>query len=368
MSRTAINAGLSISQVVSALISPFVGKILDSQGPRVVGSVSLVFIASCFGVLSGMAQADVLTTFPTNSTTSNTSADAKLVVHYYAAYLLAGLGFAGAAILQGGKLVGNWFPAKRGRVMGIVTSGNNFGGLIMSQLSSRMALSVGWRWAAATFALIMVVLAIAYRILVRDMPPPTAAWGRPAKREKSEERKNGPGALGTEAGQARADLSLTEAYHQFHFWATGLGMTCAFATYSGILSQLIPALIAEGFDDQDAANCLAVVAALGVCSKVICGRASETLTARRTVIICLLIQVVAIVLFCANGWWLGRITWLYWASSALYGMGFGGIGALLPLVAMETFGIQHYGVIYGTINSAYVLPNLIMPLIAGGSF
>jgi MFS family permease len=107
------------------------------------------------------------------------------------------------------------------------------------------------------------------------------------------------------------------------------------------------------------------VAALGIVSKVVCGRLSESLTARRTIIGCLLIQVVAIVLFCANGWWWGRMVWLYWASSALYGLGFGGTGALLPLVAMETFGLKHYGRIYGTINSAYVLPNLVMPLMAG---
>ena len=33
----------------------------------------------------------------------------------------------------------------------------------------------------------MFVLAMVYRLLVRDTPPPSAAWGRPAKAEKAEE-------------------------------------------------------------------------------------------------------------------------------------------------------------------------------------
>jgi sugar phosphate permease len=40
---------------------------------------------------------------------------------------------------KGGKLVGAWFsPQRRGRVMGIVTSGNNLGGLVFSQMSTRV--------------------------------------------------------------------------------------------------------------------------------------------------------------------------------------------------------------------------------------
>ena len=52
--------------------------------------------------------------------------------------------------------VGAWFGAKRGRMMGLVGAGNNFGGLVAVNISSILAQDprYGWEYAAGCFACI----------------------------------------------------------------------------------------------------------------------------------------------------------------------------------------------------------------------
>jgi nitrate/nitrite transporter NarK len=49
----------------------------------------------------------------------------------------------------------------------------------------------------------------------------------------------------------------------------------------------------------------------------------------------------------------------------LFGLGFGGIGALIPLTVAEAFGIRHFGSILGMISMVGVIPVIIGPLMAG---
>ena len=55
----------------------------------------------------------------------------------------------------------------------------------------------------------------------------------------------------------------------------------------------------------------------------------------------------------------------FWCASVMYGSSFGGVGALLPLLAMEAFGREHYGRIFGVIILGTLVPNLLAPTLAG---
>ena len=106
-SRTQINGAIMLG-VVLHLFSPFVGRALDLFGSRYIMSVSLAAIAVGFVLRSVMTD-------------------------LWQFYLFSGLIFAGspgAAMLPTGRLVALWFPSIRGRMRGLVTAGNNFGGMI----------------------------------------------------------------------------------------------------------------------------------------------------------------------------------------------------------------------------------------------
>jgi MFS family permease len=56
---------------------------------------------------------------------------------------------------------------------------------------------------------------------------------------------------------------------------------------------------------------------------------------------------------------------LAWLAVAVFGLGFGGIGALIPLTVAEAFGVRYFGSILGIISMFGVIPVIIGPLMAG---
>ena len=59
---------------------------------------------------------------------------------------------------------------------------------------------------------------------------------------------------------------------------------------------------------------------------------------------------------------------LVWLGLGVYGLGFGGIGALMPLLAMESFGAAHFGAVFGALTVGQIAPSLAGPLVAGALF
>jgi MFS family permease len=54
-----------------------------------------------------------------------------------------------------------------------------------------------------------------------------------------------------------------------------------------------------------------------------------------------------------------------WVVIAFYGMGFGAMGALIPLTVAEAYGMRHFGSILGVTSMAGVIPMVVGPLMAG---
>ena len=315
------------------------------------------------------------------------------LVTLYAAYVLAnGLGSSCIGTIAGPKLISSWFPASRGRVMGVVTAGNNFGGLLWVNVGAAVDEASGWRAVARTFSSLLAALAVAYFVLVRDGPPPPrrggggagGGGGKPVAAAALGSVLSGGGAAAGDdeaaaAGvaapaspadpadppAAAASLTPRQALREPFFWSTALGVTMAYLTYPGVLAHWLAALRAEGFSAADAASAMSLVAVFGICSKLLAGFLSEKLTARVTMCLCMLVQVVALLLF-AFGGGLGRAQ--FWLCSGLYGLGFGGIGASLPLLTIEAFGAAHFGKIYGMINLFFLLPAIGGPLLVGAAF
>ena len=150
----------------------------------------------------------------------------------------------------------------------------------------------------------------------------------------------------------------------FVFTFTALGTMCAEYTYNGVLSQIVPALVAEGMTETEAASVLSLVAALGIGSKMTCGWMSEKITARRAIELCMIVESLSLTILVI---WAPDVRAI-WPAFAFYGMSFGGIGALRPLVVLETFGNEFFGKIYGVLLLLFLIPALIAPIVAGMSF
>jgi MFS family permease len=396
-SRTEINGAFALMSVLAALLGPAVGLAIDRFGVRRAAAASLLVQAAGYALLAG---ADGLPAL-------------------YAAFgVVVALGYPGASMAAVGKVVAAWFPARRGRMVGLISAGNNLGGLLMVQLSTAVIAAHGVRWAAATFAALAALVGALYLLLVRDAPPPPPEGppagedpGEPADegalavsanegRDEGEGKgaKKGP-AAGEGEGRAPAAVAsaaadgaaggytLAAALRTRLFYATALVFVGVYWTYSAVLVNLIPALRAEGFSAAEAASVASLAAVAGTASKLASGLVSERLTARWTMVLCLGLQIAGLATFLlgvgggpqgragseagsgGGGGAVGEASGaLVWLGLGVYGLGFGGIGALMPLLAMESFGAAHFGAVFGALTVGQIAPSLAGPLVAGALF
>lgn len=340
--RVEINTALSVGMIVNALVSAVSGTLLDQFSIRVV--VPLAAFVCCGGWIC-IAYTDSL-------------------LMLYLGFAFIYFSFPSNTMLQCGKLVGSWFPQSRGKVMGFVSAGNNTGGVLMILLSSRLA----WRTAAFIFAGLQFGVALLYFFVVRDAPH--------HRRSLTTIQKVTPPAKSSEASKADDSGSATEeiapafSFMRIRFLNVSLALCLCFYTYPACLTQLYPALLADGVDANTAAGCLTLVGILGIASKVISGFLADKVGAKRAMQVSLAIQITSMGLLVIHGRLPadGRPLSLAWAAAAIYGLGFGAVGALIPLVTLEEYGVKVFGKASGIQGLSFLVPGMVAPAVAGACF
>lgn len=102
--RTSINMSVTVTFLTYSILGPAVGWAVDRYGPRKVAPLSLLSVSIGYVIFALL----------------------KSLVGLYVGSIAMAVGVGGAAQASTGKLVASWFPAKKGQVMGIVTSGNKY--------------------------------------------------------------------------------------------------------------------------------------------------------------------------------------------------------------------------------------------------
>ena len=326
--QTQLNLSLAFS-FISGILAPFVGNLSDRIGIRPVMFISLLLIASGFLLRPLITE----------------------LWHWYLFSSLVYAGFPGATIMPVGKMVGLWFPKTRGRVMGAVVAGNNFGGITMPPLAAAIIASLSWEMAYLTFGLIMAALgAVALFVIVED-----------ENKIESEMNRTGRGDLAQIARAAsQTGITVREALMNRTFWLVMIGLVAATFTYQGVLTQLRQHFEESGFTPAVATTAISVIAGMGIGSKLAFGRASENITARIATIISVSLQAIGVFIIAQVD-----AAPLMWVGIFVFGLGFGGLGALIVLVVQEAFGMKEFGGIMGLMQVGMIASGTGAPLVAG---
>ncbi len=326
--RTQINLSLSIG-LLSGLIGPFVGWFIDRRGARLMMVGSLALVAAAVLLRAVMSE----------------------LWHWYALSALLALGSPGT-FMPVGKLIGAWFPYTRGRMMGTAITGNNVFGLIAVPLLNIVIVSHGWRLGYLIIGSGIAVVAVAAWFIVKDAPGP--GEGEAPREGRGQSNRRLP----------EVSFTLKQATRTPAFWLLMLGITCAGFSYPSFMTQLIPHMQAEGWTSSQATFALTVLAGTALCSKLSWGWLSERLTAKVSFVIAIGIMSVGVVFVI-----LARDTAFVWPALVFFGCGFGGIGPLMSLVVLETFGLKNFGSIQGAISLVgSIVPTLIGPILAGALY
>lgn len=322
--RTAISVSLSFV-AVGALTAPFLGRFMDGRGARPLMAGSLLIMGLSFLLRPFMTQ----------------------LWHWYVLSFFQYVAFSGSTTLPAGRLVSVWFPRMRGRVMGLTTMGNNFGGFVIPLMVGPMLAAGSWKGAFMLLAGLTFLIAFLSVVLVREFPDAGAPLG-PGKRSSAPQL----------TGQA-----VGEVIRRPTFYMLGLSLMLGSFTYSAILPQVPDHLITSGMSLEVAARAVSLLALFGMAGKMSFGYLSELVTARRMMMVSLTGQaffIVMMVLFPAPP--------IAWLAVPLFGLFMGSYGALINLVIQETFGLKHFGSITGLISLTMGVSGLLGPLLAGQSF
>ena len=325
--RTQINLSLSIG-LISGLLSPLIGWGVDKYGSRTIMTTSLIAVAISFLLRANMTE----------------------LWQWYALSALMAVGFPGTW-LPIGKLVGTWFPATRGRMMGTAITGNNVFGLVGVPVFSLIIRAEGWRLGYTVIGVIVLVITVAVWFVIQSDP----LHGDVAAIEPTPTDQN---------NVRSSDYSLREAMRTKKFWLLLAGVTCAGFSYPSFMTQLIPHMQSVGWGSTQATLVLTVLAGTALASKISWGLISEKLTARISFVIAIFTMSSGVILVTLAG-----SSVFVWPAIVYFGAGFGGIGPLMSLVVMEVFGMRNYGTIQGVVTMVLAtVPILIGPIVAGRLF
>ena len=322
--RTTISISLSFA-AVGSLVSPLLGRIMDRYGTRPLMAGSLAVMGVGFILRPLMAE----------------------LWHWYALSFLQYVAFSGATMLPVGRLVGMWFRRSRGRVMGIATTGNNFGGLTVPLMTGFMLASGNWQAAYLLLGSLAFLIALLSALLIREHPTEAATGSSATPRVQA------PSLTG---------WSVRDAVRSRNFYALAVALTLGSFTYSGVVPQIGDHLITEGMSRTVVPFAISLVAAFGMAGKIIFGYLSERYTARRMMMISLSGEVVFVVLMV-----IFPTPPIAWVAVPLFGLFMGSFGALVNLVVQDAFGLKNFGAISGLVMMSSVVTFFAGPILAGRS-
>jgi MFS family permease len=331
----------SLGFLISAFISPFVGRLMDLKGPRLVIETGATLLA--IGLL--------LATF------SQT---------WWQLYLTLGVMVgAGGNFLGYGthsQFIPNWFVRRRGLAIGIAFSGVGVGSILLFPWLQTVIADNGWRAACWSLAIMVIFVLIPVNLLLRRRPEDIGL------------RPDGDSAAGTRAAGARANnivdpawtaitWTLARALRTTRFWWIALGYFCALYVWYGVQVHQTKYLTEIGVSQMEAAWALGLVSLLGVPGQIIFGHVSDRI-GREWVwtfgcagfVICY----VALIALQA-----GPAPWLLYTMVFAQGfLGYSFTSVLGPNVA-EIFEGPHFGTIFGTVMLAAISGGAAGPWVTG---
>ena len=240
LSRANANSGLIILNLGIAVLSPFLGRLLDRLSVRRLMMLSSVMFMAGFAVLSQSR---------------------SLWLNVAILALLLPFACKGAGTLTAPLLVVRWFTIQRGRAMAIAQLGLSLGSLVLPPIVGALMERYGWRTTLMITGVGGGVLLLLIAATIRDRPGPN-------DRETADAP---PPATASQAGATPGSgpLPIRAILGSPQFWTINLSCGVAAAISSALLITLAPLAREQGLSIMQAASLMSAMSACGIAAKLV---------------------------------------------------------------------------------------------------
>ncbi|RJX34736.1 MAG: MFS transporter [Desulfarculus sp.] len=261
--------------------------------------------------------------------------------------LMAGCGAMGGIVAN--TAVSNWFERRRGKALGLATTGISLSGAVVPLVAAALIQGVGLRGAFVYIGLGMLVLSPLAWLVIRDTPescglkpdgypaapPAEACLAADTEPELAEAASFEPPPAGPLYWTPRR-LARCGA-----FWRLGLAYGLVIAGTTGVMYQLAPRFRDLGFAPGSAMLLMSLAALMGTAGKYVWGQFCDGRDPRK----------VAAVMMCATG--AGLALGLVSGGLAMvllfvvvYGFAMGGAVSTFVIMAAHLFGRRHFSQVF----------------------
>jgi MFS family permease len=339
--RAVIAGAFSFGFLVSAFLSPALGRLMDSHGPR---TVSLIGVAATSGGL-------LLSTLSTQPW------------HFYATLgVLVGAGSVCLGYSCQALFLPAWFVRRRGLAMSVAFSGVGVGSIVLLPLLQRGIEQVGWRTACAAFGLLALLLLAPLVLLLRRRPEDIGLRpdgdAVPVAGTAAARRSNV-----VDPAWVAIDWTLARALRTARFWWIALGFFCGLFAWYMVQVHQTKYLVEVGFSATEAALALGVVSLAGVPGQIALGQLSDRVGRELVWTVGNLGFVLCYAALLALEHHATPV--LLWSMVLVQGALGYGVTSVFGAIPAEIFEGRHYGSIFGTIMVAAIGGGALGPLVAG---
>ena len=321
-----VTAGaFSFGFLVSAVLSPTLGRLMDARGPRTVMLLGVAVTGA------GMLLA-TLTSHPW---------------HLYATLgVLVGAGSVALGYTGQTLFLPNWFVRRRGLATGIAFAGVGAGSIVMLPWFQGVIETAGWRAACWTLGIVVLVVAGPLNLLLRRRPEDLGLTPdgdpEPAAGTAAGVKKNV-----VDPAWAAIDWTLARAMRTARFWWVGIGYFGALFVWYAVQVHQTKYLVEVGFSATQAAWALGAVSLAGIPGQIALGHLSDRM-GREIVwtISCIGFMLTYLLLLALDG--RPSLTLLYLMVGVQGVLGYG-MTSVVGAIPAEIFEGRHFGSIFGTL-------------------
>lgn len=331
-SKAAISGAFSVSFVLSGLIAPGQGWLIDRFGTRFVMRIGVLMLGVAFILFS---RVDSLWLF-------------------WAAVLLIGVGTNLAGFITLNTAVANWFVRKRARALGLASTGLGIGGIVAPAVTWSLV-TYGWRPTALVTGIVVMLVAFPLSQLLRGQP---SDYGLLPDGLSPTEAEALPEPMPTTV--TTVDFTVGEAMRDRSFWFVSAGHGMALLSVFVVIVHLVPHLVEErGWSETSAQWMFGVVSVASILGQVGGGFLGDRFSKANISAACMGGHFVALMMLAFGG------GLLIVPAAIIHGLAWGVRGPLMMAIRADFYGMRNFGTIMGYSTVIIMIGPLIGPWFGG---